>query len=250
MVQQKVPHEPTDDERAAHMLTHEPFKDWRAVCAMYRSRQDPHPKSDHVKSGHSVVSYDFGFCSRMADEQDKQACLFVFDEHTKLMHAIPSQRQGGRDLQYLVRSDCEPATLALSDAVRRTCRGLGIVVHHEPVAVGDHQSNGAAETTVQQIRSRAGMFVQQIEEAVAGGKPIFPCNSPLYCWALAHSAWVHNHYVVAKGMTAYERNNDRAYSGKIALFGETALAYLKTDLKAGPRWQKAVWLTTCVCWLA
>ena len=43
-----------------------------------------------------------------------------------------------------LRSDLDPSNLALADGVRKTCRGLGIVVHHEPIVRGDHQSNGAA----------------------------------------------------------------------------------------------------------
>ena len=43
-------------------------------------------------------------------------------------------------------------------------------------------------------------------------------------------------------MTAYERSNDRAYSGKLAMFGECVLGYLRTDLKAAPRWQHGIWL--------
>ena len=95
---------------------------------------------------------------------------------TQLVHVIPTLQKGGKSLQYLVtefvrfimhtqhrevalRSDLEPANLALADGVRKTCRGLGITVHHEPIARGEHQSNGAVESTLQQIRLKAGILV-------------------------------------------------------------------------------------------
>ena len=64
-----------------------------------------------------------------------------------------------------LRSDLEPTNLAILDAVRKTCRGFGIEIHHEPVPVCSHESNGAAESTLQQIRLRAGMWIQQIEKS-------------------------------------------------------------------------------------
>ena len=69
-----------------------------------------------------------------------------------------------------------------------------ITSNHEPVPVGSHESNGAAEATLQQIPLRAGMWIQQIENQCAGGKTIFPCTHPLFAWALLHSSWVYNRH--------------------------------------------------------
>ena len=165
---QKIPSVPTQAEIDNHNLTHEPFKEWCEVCTMYRSRQDKHVASSHEHAGHSVLSFDFGFCSRMPGDDDKLTCLVLKDRDTQLVHAIPTPQKGGKSLQYLVtefvrfimhtqhkelslRSDLEPTNLAILDAVRKTCRGLGIVIHHEPVPVGSHESNGAVESTLQQI---------------------------------------------------------------------------------------------------
>ena len=38
-----------------------------------------------------------------------------------------------------------------------------ITCHDDMDALGDHQTNGAAESTVQQLRARAGILMQQIE---------------------------------------------------------------------------------------
>ena len=48
--------------------------------------------------------------------------------------------------------------------------------------------------------------------------------------------------ITSAGQTAYERCSDRVYSGKLAMFGEDVLGYLRTDLKAAPRWQHGIWM--------
>ena len=256
---QSIPKPPTDEERQTHSLTHQPYQPWCELCVMHRGRQDPHPKSSHEHGGHSVLSYDFCFCTRKPGEDDKQTCLVLHDRDTQLVHAIPTLQKAGKALQYLVtefvrfimhtqhkelslRSDLEPSNLAIADAVRRTCRGLGIVVHHEPIAKGDHQQNGAVESTLQQLRLKAGILVSQIEKAVGGEQLIFPATHPIFNWALLHAAWLSNRYVVKQGTTAFERSADRMYTGKLCMFGETVLGYIKTDRKAAPRWAKGIWL--------
>ena len=62
---QSIPKPPTEEERQLHSLTHEPYQAWCDLCVMHRGRQDPHPKSSHEHGGHSVISYDFCYCSRM-----------------------------------------------------------------------------------------------------------------------------------------------------------------------------------------
>eukprot|EP00435_Cladocopium_sp_Y103_P039005 s2111_g10.t1 len=120
----------------------------------------------------------------MEGETDKQTCLLVHDRAAKMMTALPTPQKGGKRLQYLttevtksivytqhreiaVPTDrYKPSVLALADAVRRTCRNLYIAVHDEGATVGDHQSNGA-EVTVQILRAKAALLVQQIEDRVA-----------------------------------------------------------------------------------
>ena len=126
--------------------------------------------------------------------------------------------------------------------MRKTCRGLGITVYHEPIAKGEHQSNGAVESTLQQVRLKAGILITQIEKAVGASQIIFPCIHPLYCWALLHAAWLSNRYIVKQGTTAFERSADRMYTRKLCLFGESVLGYIKPDRKEAPRWCKGIWL--------
>ena len=138
---------------------------------MHKARQDAHVVQENDRKQHSVISFDFVFASRT--DGDKLTVLFIHDQFTKLMGAIPTPQKGGKSLNYIVtevvrfimhtnhleislRCDCEPASL-----VKKTCRNLGIITHHEPTPVADHQVNGAAEVTVKLIPSlsnRTGML--------------------------------------------------------------------------------------------
>ena len=82
----------------------------------------------------------------------------------------------------------------------------------------------------------------QIEKAVGASQIIFPCTHPMYCWALLHAAWLSNRYIVKQGTTAFERSADRMYTGKLCLYGESVLCYIKPDRKGAPRWCKGIWL--------
>ena len=150
---QFVPDAPTEKEISEHNLTHQPFAPWCELCRANRSQQDPHPSQrDESSSAHSTVSFDFGFASRTEDEH--KACgLFIHDKQTGARHVIPTPQKGGRHLQYLctefcrflvwlgcttvgLRCDQEPSTLSMLEAVKKTCRGLGIRVMDEAVAPG------------------------------------------------------------------------------------------------------------------
>ena len=95
---------------------------------------------------------------------------------------------------------------------------------------------------VEVLQAKANLLVQQVEEATGCEKPIFGCLHPVYAWALVHSAWLHNHFVVRREMTSYERGTGRFYSGKVAMLGETVFGFLKTELKV-PKWTKGIWLS-------
>lgn len=68
-----------------------------------------------------------------------------------------------------LRCDCEPSTLL--EAVKKTCRNLGIITHSEPTPVGDHQAiYGGAEVTVKIIRAQANVLVSAIEKECCEGR--------------------------------------------------------------------------------
>ena len=175
------------------------------------------------------------------------------------MGAIPTPQKGGKPLNYIVaevvrfivqtnhkeislRCDCEPATLAILDSVKKTCRNLGIITHHEPTRVGDHQANGAAEVAVKLIRAQANVFFSAIEKERCEGRTIVGCNQTVYAWAVLHACWIHNRFSVTNGSTPFELCSGRMYTGKLARYGERVFGFLKTDLKGKPQWRPGIWL--------
>ena len=164
-IPQRRPVEPSAAVRDAHNLTHEPYEACCSLCVARRARQDGHKVQTHETSSHSVISFDFFFCSRMKDEPDKLTALVLSDRDTGQCLALPTLQKGGKSISYLVTEMCrfivqcghtevgiccdgEPSTLALLEAVKRARAGLRIVVHSEPAPTGDHQANGAAEAMV------------------------------------------------------------------------------------------------------
>ena len=161
----------------------------QGVLFVWRTWQNRKLQS-HEATGHSVISFDFFFCTRMKDESDRLTVLVLSDRDTGLCLALPTLQKGGRSLSYLVTEMCrfivhcghtevglgcdgEPSTLALLEAVRRACAGLRIVVHAEPAPTGYHQANGAAEAMVGVLRSKANLLVSQIEEVMDPYSDVF-----------------------------------------------------------------------------
>ena len=262
-IPQKKPVEPTESMKQAHNLVHEPYETWCPLCVAHRAKQDGHKRQTHETTDHSVVSFDFFYCSRMRDESDKLTVLIVTDRDTGMCIALPTQQKGGRSLNYLVtemcrfivhcghaeiglRCDSEPSTLSLLEAVRKACATLRITAHAEPAPTGDHRANGAAEAMVEVIRAKANLLVSQIEWETGCKEPIFGCRHPVYTWAIVHSSWLHNHFTVKSATTAYERACGRFYSGKMAMFGEAVMGFLRTSQKGLPQWTRGVWLSKAI----
>ena len=254
-----VPQVPTDEQRMKHYLTHQPYAPWCEFCISNRAREDVHQSVTPSSAG-SVVSFDFGYVSRLEDEKDKLTVLFAHDQHTKMMHSVPTQQKGGRSLVYLctelvrfilhlghqaviLRCDDEPSTVALANSTRKSLRSFGVACKLEFVAVGNHQGNGAAEVTVQVIRQLGMCFLQRLEAGGGLDKPVFGAHHPLTAWCLVHASWIHNRYATTSGQTAYERAFDSPYQGRIRQFGEVVLAYVKSTKKGAPRGLKGIWLT-------
>ena len=179
-VVQAAPGQPTQREIDEHNTTHFPYRAWCEHCVLRKGRQDAHHHQDHERASHSVISFDFGYCSRRPDTSDKITMLFAHDRATGLVHAIPTPAKGGRYASYLcteltrfllwtghpkvaIKCDQEPATLSSMEAVRKACRLHGVATVPEPVAIGNHEGNGAVEQAVHGVRQQAGVFVSFLE---------------------------------------------------------------------------------------
>ena len=254
-----IPPSPSPEEEREHCLTHIPFQSWCQHCVANKAKQDHHRDEGHSTSTASLVSFDFGFASRRPDDSGTLTVLFMHDRHTKMMHAVPTPSKGGKDLPYLtselcrfvtwlgyttvgLRCDAEPSTLSLLEATKKALRGLGVHTTVEAATPGNSQGNGAAEITVQVLRNQANLLMQQLEDGCKAGSEIFSAHHPMYSWAMIHSGWLHNRFAVSQGETPYERCTGRQYTGKLCMFGEQVMGYLKPSAKGLPSWQRGIWL--------
>ena len=72
--------------------------------------------------------------------------------------------------------------------------------------------------------------MRQLEHQTGAEKAAFAALHCLVAWSLVHASWVHNRFAV---QTSYERSFDRPYTGKVCMFAEVVMAYVKTDKKGG-----------------
>ena len=93
---------PTPEQIKSHNLTHEPYESWCELCVQFWARQDRHGAVDDSKTSASLISIDFGYASRSAENVDKAAFLACHDKDTGLIGAIPSPTKGGKHFQFLV----------------------------------------------------------------------------------------------------------------------------------------------------
>lgn len=102
---QRVPVEPTEEERVMHELTHVPYKSWCPACIAGRARRDHHQEAssrDSPERNVPVISMDWfyvrgndrhlDFLSRLEDEEEKEPILTVLactDRSTGMIQSIP-----------------------------------------------------------------------------------------------------------------------------------------------------------------
>ena len=195
--------------------------------------------------------------SKPDDCEPKLVVMFCHDRSSKAVHAIPTERQGGPSLSYLVteaarfvcwlgygevriRSDNEPAVLSFVHHLQKALHGLGIGVSDETSPVGSHASNGALEQALKLVRQKACVHVSQLE-AGCGVGGVFKAAHPIFQRALVHAAWSMNRFRVVQNHTAFELITASAYRGKISMPGEQVLGFLQSEAKAAA-WVNGVWL--------
>ncbi|CAE7250077.1 unnamed protein product, partial [Symbiodinium sp. CCMP2456] len=262
---------PSDADRAQHALTHEPYAPWCDTCVRFRGRQDQHAtEASHGDGSRSVLSFDFGYCSREAPDDGKEArdrltVLFLHDRRTKAVHAIPTLQKAGSSLTHLVteaarfavwtghrslgfRCDNEPAILAFQTGLLKALRNLGLDVSRDNSPIESHQSNGPVEQVVCSVRQHAAALMHDLQKACGAtdGQVLFSPQHPIYGWSLCHACWLRNRYTPMHGVTPYEAVTDSTYSGTICRFGEKVLGYLKPDGKSSARWRHGLWLGKAV----
>jgi len=247
---------PTEAEKQRHMLTHVPFASWCSHCTKYRARSDRHEHKRAEDREHSVLAFDFYFTSRENDPASKLVCLAMRDSHTQYVQALPVPSKGGtvafkymvaeicRTLNYLghetvtLRSDGEPACLALQRGVQAFRAKMKLKTVLEQTEAGDSQAN-PAEPAIEQVRQLAGTLISAYED---GAQVQVSSLHPMHSWAHRHASWLLQRYSQTHGHSCFELLTGRPYAGKIVPFGETVFGRLRSAVKGKPRWTRMIWL--------
>eukprot|EP00971_Amphidinium_carterae_P065589 1299546-Amphidinium_carterae.2 len=134
----------------------------------------------------------------------------------------------------ILQSDREPAMLRLKEEVRMQLPGVEVIPRES--AVGDHESNGAAEAAIRRVKDMTRSQVAGIENAL-GAKMTH--GHVLTLFALLRAAHCLNCY--RAGRTAEELRTGREWRKTIAVFRERVLGYpLKLDSQKRDLEAKAV----------
>ena len=137
-----------------------------------------------------------------------------------------------------LRSDTEPACLALQQGVKDLRSPMKLVTHLEQIEPGDHQSN-PSEQSVDQLRQLTGTLLSQVE-AETGQK--VSTMSPLHAWCWKHASWLQVRYGRSGSASPFEVITGRPYNGKVVGYGEVVFARVKSSIKGKARWIKMLWL--------
>ena len=114
--------------------------------------------------------------------------------------------------------------------LRRTAEHQDLVAVPEVSAVGESQSNGIAERTVQSfeddLRTLKSAFEERIGARLASTHPVLK-------WLVEHAASLRTRFAVTKnGITAYEHLHGRKANEKIIEFGERVFYFVPRRLRS------------------
>ena len=152
---------------------------------------------------------------RERDEEKGMPTVVMRDSKTRMVMAkiVPSKgvnnyavevtKKFMEQLGYgrvVLRSDNEPAILALKEAVRRETN-VEIVMEEAPV--GDHQANGAVENAIKNVQGQFRVIKDALESRI---KEKLNGEHPAVPWMVMHAASVMNRgRKDEEGFSAYRR---------------------------------------------
>ena len=159
---------PTRQEMEDHMATHVPFRSWCPFCIAGKCGSAPHVHRTEVPGTIPIISIDYAFMGtgQEDDEGNQNPILVMKDDTTRTMsahmmprkgpdeHAVKRMQQDIKNLGYrriIIKSDQEPAILALKEEVRRS---MSEDVMFEESPVGESQSNGRIERAVRTAKGQ------------------------------------------------------------------------------------------------
>ena len=182
---QVASYKPSTKEKEEHEKSHIPFRRWCEFCVMGESKNASHKSSDkEEKNQVPTISYDYAVPkSKEGKEEDiKMWPILMGVNHESnwitanmvprkgpdpfAVHVVVKEIEASGYNKMIVKSDQEPAILDLLRTARRE-RAETIQVIPEESPVGEHQSNGKIENTVQIVEGQIRIMKLVMEKRMA-----------------------------------------------------------------------------------
>ena len=269
------PRLPSVKEQELHFTTHLPYAPWCQACVANRGREDRHESVKKKEDdGQHIIEFDFSYTytgvedgrpgggeqGRVQERQEQfGTCLVAVSTQTKSVMAVPVASKGSASLKLvteeLVRfslenahqdpvtfqADGERSTRQILRSIQQVRKALGLRTEIRTTGVGQHQSNGAAEQSVQSIRKMANTLRtfagEQGRIEILGSLHLFP-------WSFKYASFLLNRFRVLEGInkTPYEITTGHVYRGKLVIFGETVLYKRMIQYKGSTSFEKGIWV--------
>ena len=241
----KAPYQPTQQEIDDHEPYHMPYRAWCTSCVRGRGKNMEHEKM-HADLEHLVdtISMDYYFQGQEDDATLSQLC--IRDHNSKWTRCFVVPRKGSRPYvvdetvrslkqighsKFIFKTDNEPALLDLKDVVVKRMRQDGFEVIPEHPPVGESQSNGVVERSVQSCGAMTRVHKAMVEESY--GLEL-PSERPLLPWLVMHVGSVLTRFEYSTdGKTAYIRLKGKPYRLGLPPIGECVLYLPLGRRKAG-----------------
>ena len=246
------PKTPSAAQVANHNITHMPYRSWCPHCVASRRPNSQHrSSSSESERSDPLLVADYCFL-RSSDDTVLSTVLVarlypsramlctVVDAKGPEPNAVARLARFIRDSGYsklVYRSDQEGTIRSLfEETFKAACREgvsrcpkLSQMVP-EASAVGESQSNGAAENAVQKFEDLFRCYKSALETHLDAQIPI---DKPVMKWLVEHTASIFNRYVCnPEGQTPYEALHGQRFKGKLAEFGERVFYYVPRRLRA------------------
>ena len=264
----KVPKGPTKKERQEHEALHIQYRSWCRHCVRGRARNKHHMRQGQGEQQEKEqettrISMDYFFMSEEDRKASENPLFVMIDEKQeyRFMRAAGKKGageevdwliedavqelkawgyQGGDDQRIIMKSDNEPAIVALREKVGRR---LGGVIIPEGPARGESSSNGKIEEAGKTMRNLVKTWKDHVEyHANIKLEP----HDPIILWMCRWAGMAYNRFHVGEdGKTPWERARGRKCHMDVVPIGEKVWYKRLKDGsrdKMAAQYEEGIWL--------
>jgi hypothetical protein len=163
------------------------------------------------------------------------------ESESEVVRVAECIRSFGHRGKVVLKSDGEPAILALKEAIARRLPEGAVTLESAPT---ESESNGAVENAVKLVKGMVRVHLLALEQKVGGR---FPSTHPILAWLIEHVSDLITKYLQgADGRTAYERLYGKRVHEEALEFGER-IQWRKrraqdSNVVLDARWADGIWL--------